>query len=97
MAQKKRPVEEFRFGRINFSIWENQTEKGRVWFNLLIERLYLNGGKWKRSTSYGCNDLPIVSKGTDMAHAWMRAQERLALSELSTPEEQAAPADVADE
>ena len=97
MAQIKGPVEVIRIGRIRFSIWDNQTAKGKVWFNTVIERLYLDGGKWKRSTAFGRDDLPIISKGTDMAYAWIRAQERLAPSDVATPEEQAEPADVADE
>ena len=97
MAQIKGPVEVFRIGRICFSIWANQTAKGQVRFNTVIARLYLDGGKWKRSTSYGCDDLPIVAKGSDLAYAWIRTQERLAPSEVATPEEQGEPADVADE
>ena len=97
MAQIKGPVEVIRIGRIRFSIWANQTAKGQVRFNTMIERLYLDGGKWKTSTSFACDDLPIVAKGSDMAHVWIRTQERLASSEVATPEEQGEPADVADE
>lgn len=97
MAQKKRPVEEFRIGRINFSIWDNQTAKGKVWFNTVIERLYLDGGKLKTSTSYGCDDLPIVAKGSDMAYAWIRTQERLTPSANVEQDEHPEPGYEADE
>lgn len=80
MAQKQKPIKEFRLGRIHFVIWANRTDQGKVWFSLEILRHYKVGNEWKTSTRYGRDDMPLVAKGTDMAHAWIWAQESLAAS-----------------
>ena len=65
-----RPVHEIRMGRIRAAIWANETEKG-VRHNVTITRLYKDGDDWKDSSSYGRDDMPLVSKVSDQAHTWM--------------------------
>lgn len=66
----KRPVHEIRLGRIRASVWENETDAG-IRHNVTVSRLYKDGDKWKDSTSFGRDDLPLVSKVCDMAHSWI--------------------------
>lgn len=75
MATKQKPVHEIRLGRIRAAIWANQSEDGRVRFNTTVSRLYHDGTRWQDTTSYGRDDLPLVSKVTDMAHVWIWNQE----------------------
>jgi hypothetical protein len=75
MAQKQKPVHEFRLGRIRVAIWANQSNSEGVWFNTSIVRLYKDGDKWKETTAYGRDDLPLVSKAADMAYDWIWKQE----------------------
>jgi len=73
MAKKSdatRPVHEVRLGRIKAAIWANATENGTR-HNVTIARLYKDGDEWKDSTSFGREDLPLVSKVADMAHTWV--------------------------
>lgn len=65
-----KPIHEIRFGRIKAAIWANQTEAG-VRHNVTISRLYKDGDTWKRSDSFGREDLPLVMKVADMAHTWI--------------------------
>lgn len=67
---KKRPVHEFRLGRIRAAIWENSTENG-VRHNVTISRLYKDGDDWKDTTSFGREDLLLVGKVADAAHSWI--------------------------
>ena len=38
MAQKQKPIQEIRLGRIRAAIWANQTEGLDVWFNVTVAR-----------------------------------------------------------
>ncbi len=66
----KRPVHEVRMGRIKAAIWENKTEQG-MRHNVSITRIYKDGNAWKDSTSFGRDDLPLVTKIADLAHMWI--------------------------
>lgn len=68
--EKPKPVHEVRLGRIKAAIWRNDTEAG-VRHNVTISRLYKDGDSWKRSDSFGRQDLPLVAKVADLAHTWI--------------------------
>lgn len=70
---KKRPVEEFRIGRVRAAIWENETENG-TFYNVTLSRLYKDGNEWKDSSSFGRDDLPLVAKVCDQVHTWIFEQ-----------------------
>lgn len=67
---KNRPVHEIRLGRIKAAIWENETRNGTR-HSVSVSRLYKDGEKWKDSTSFGRDDLPLVAKVADLAHSWI--------------------------
>ena len=79
MATKQKPVREFRMGRIRAAIWANQSEGGKIRFSVTIGRLYKVGNRWQDSRSYGRDDLPLVSKVTNMAHVWIWDHEDSAI------------------
>jgi hypothetical protein len=66
-----KPVHEVRLGRIRAAVWLNDTENGPR-YNVQITRLYKDQkDKWKDSTSFGREDLPLVAKVADMAMIWI--------------------------
>ncbi len=67
---KAAPVHEVRMGRIKAAIWANQTEAG-VRHNVTFCRLYMDETGWKRSESFGREDLPLVQKVADLAFTWI--------------------------
>ena len=71
----KRPVHEIRLGRIRAAIWENETQNGPR-HNVTLSRLYRDGDKWKDSSSFGRDDLPLVAKVADRAHSWIFEQNQ---------------------
>ena len=79
--EKAKPVHEIRLGRIRAAIWLNETENGPR-YNSQISRLYKDkNDKWQDSTSFGREDLPLVTKVADLAMIWMyenpaRAEEQ---------------------
>lgn len=78
MAQTNGPVKTFLLGRIKAKVWANRSQQNDVWFNVEIVRLYKDakdGDKFKETTQFGRNDLPLVSKAADMAFAWLHEQE----------------------
>ena len=66
-----RPVHEIRLGTIRAAIWENRNSSKDVWFAVTVSRLYRDGDRWKNTSSFGRDDLPIVAKIMDMAYAWI--------------------------
>lgn len=71
-ATKARPVHDLRIGRIRAAIWANETQNG-MRHNVTISRIYKDGDEWKDSTSFGRDDLPLVTKIADQAHSWIFA------------------------
>jgi hypothetical protein len=73
---KNEPTHEIKFRRIRATIWANETEDQEVWFNVTVSRLYKDGDKWKDTSSFRRDDLPIVSKAIDMAYTWILVREQ---------------------
>jgi hypothetical protein len=72
---KQKPIHEIRLGRIRAAIWENKTQNGSM-HNVTITRLYKDDEGWKDSTSFGRDDLPLVSKVADLVHTWIFQQSQ---------------------
>jgi hypothetical protein len=76
MAQKREePVKHIRVGNVAAAIWANKTEKGDVWYNVTVSRSYKDGDKWKGTSGFRRDDLPILAKAVDMAYAWIWGQD----------------------
>lgn len=71
MSCSNRPIHEIELGRIRASIWTNVSDRNDVWFTVSIVRLYREGDQWRTTTSFGRDDLPLVSKAAEMAYAWI--------------------------
>lgn len=85
---KNRPVHEVRMGRICGAIWRQQTDDGKVWYNVTLSRIYKDGqGNWARSDSFGRSDLPLVIKVADACHTWMYETAKEAVQESTQSEE----------
>ena len=67
MANPK-PVAEVRIGRVKAAIWPNETE-GRTRHNVTFSRLYKGGKEWKKTQSFGRNDLLVLAKVANQAHS----------------------------
>jgi len=70
---KQKPAHEIRLGRVKATIWANETENGTR-HNVTVSRIYKDGDEWKQTTSFGRDDLPLVSKVVDLAHLWIYEQ-----------------------
>jgi len=69
------PVHTIRHGTISASIWRQETEKGPM-FNVSFQRSYKDGETWKHSTSFGRNNLLVVSLIAARAFEWIGNQGR---------------------
>jgi hypothetical protein len=74
--EKNEPIHEIKLRRIRATIWANETKDQEVWFNVTVSRLYKDGDKWKDTTSFRRDDLPLVAKAVDMAYTWILLRER---------------------
>ncbi len=85
---KPRPVHEIRLGRIKCALWANETENG-LRYNCTVSRIYKDqNGAWQRSTSFGLQDLPLVSRVSDLALLWIyeKTQEKIENNGVSNEE-----------
>jgi len=67
------PIQEIRIGRIRAAIWRNDTDKGAK-YSVVLSKLYRAADRWQDTGHFGGNDLPLVSKVADLAHAWIFEQ-----------------------
>ena len=68
MTERTKPVAEVKIGLITGAIWENKGEKG-AHYNVTFIRAYKKDEKWKRSASFGRDDLLTLAKVADLAHS----------------------------
>lgn len=76
------PVQEIRVGSVRASIWENATESG-VYHSIVLTKLYKSGDRWQCTGHFDRNDLPLVSKVADLAHAWICEQKLKPLATIT--------------
>jgi hypothetical protein len=69
------PVHKIRHGIVSASIWCQETDKGQM-FNVTFQRAYKDGDSWKNSTSFGRNNLLVVSLIAARAFEWIGNQPR---------------------
>jgi len=67
------PVQEIRLGRIRASIWENATDRG-VRYSIVFTKLYKAADRWQDTGHFSRDDLPLLSKVSELAHAWILQQ-----------------------
>ena len=65
--EKTKPADEIKLGSIVATIWKNESASGS-YFNVTVTRLYKDGDTWKRSESFGRDDLLLVAKVIDLSH-----------------------------
>jgi len=75
-TNKQKPAHTIKLGRVKAAIWANESETSGLRYNLTISRLYKDGEKWKDSTSFGRDELPLAIKVLDLAHTWMFEQAK---------------------
>lgn len=70
---KNEPVYRYRLGRIVGVVWFNEGADGSGWRSVQVHRLYKEDGdvKWRRSSSFSRDDLPLVCKVADRCHTWI--------------------------
>ena len=69
-----KPAGEIRIGLIRATIWERTFETG-VSHNVTFSRSYKSGDEWRRSESFGRDDLLVLAKAADLAHTWILEQQ----------------------
>ncbi len=72
MNKNNRPVHEVRLGSVKASIWEN-TFNEVTRHNVTFVKVYKDkdGDQWKTTESFGRDDLLLLGKVIDRAHAWI--------------------------
>jgi hypothetical protein len=76
MEKKTMPVHVVKLGRIQANVWANETKNGKR-FNVTVCRLYQENGEWKRSDSFGRDELLSAARAFQTAHDWIWTQSKV--------------------
>ena len=82
MENRRLPVHVVKFGKVQASIWKNDTKHGAR-FNVTIFRVYEENGVWKRSDSLGRDELLSAARAFQTAYDWIWTQTKSAEDGLS--------------
>jgi hypothetical protein len=74
-TSNSQPVHKIRHGAVSASIWCQETDTGPM-FNVTFQRAYKDGDAWKNSTSFGRNNLLVMSLIAARAFEWIGNQPR---------------------
>jgi hypothetical protein len=62
---------------LKLTLWENQSEKGGIWFNATLTRSYKDqAGQWQETHSLSQQDFLEAAEMYREAHAWAKEQAR---------------------
>ena len=70
---QNQPLHRIRHGAVSASIWRQDTDKGPL-YNVTFQRSYKDGDTWKHSTSFGRNELLVLSLIATRAFEWIGSQ-----------------------
>jgi len=70
-----KPVQTIRHGALSASIWRQDTDKGPM-FNVTFQRSYKDGDDWRNSTTFGRNNLLLLSLLAIRAYEWIAGQPK---------------------
>jgi len=76
-SEPNRPVHTVRYGAIRAAVWRNVVDNGnasRPMYNVTVSRSYRDGDDWKDSSSFGYDDLLVLSKALDDCHSFIHEQ-----------------------
>jgi hypothetical protein len=76
-SEASRPVHTVRYGAIKAAVWRNILDNGnasRPMYNLTVSRAYRDGDEWKDSSSFGYEDLLVLSKALNDCHSFIHEQ-----------------------
>jgi hypothetical protein len=69
-TMSKKPLKEIRLGKVRAAVWQNG-ENGKSWYSVTLSKIYTDAdGKWKDTSSFHRDDLPLLCKVADLAHSW---------------------------
>ena len=75
MEKKTMPVHVVKLGKVQASLWRNETKHGPR-FNVTMSRLYLENGEWKRSDSFGRDECLTAAHALRAAYDWIWANAK---------------------
>ncbi len=73
METKKLPVHVVKFGKVQANVWKNETKQGPR-FNVTMHRSFMENGEWKRSDSFGRDELLTAARAFQCAYDWIWTQ-----------------------
>lgn len=71
--EKKKPALKLKVGRVNASVFANDSEKG-TWYSLTLDRVYKSGEEFKRTSSFPNSELDNLEVVVQRVKEWIAKQ-----------------------
>lgn len=68
------PIQEFEFGPVHVSIWDNGPDHS-IRHHVTFRRLYKDGDEQKEAAAFRTLELPVLVFAADEAYWWLRQRE----------------------
>ena len=69
------PVNRMRYGNVEATIWRNETTTGTR-YNVTLARVFKEGDSWKRSNSFGEDELLRAARLANDAYTFLQSVKR---------------------
>lgn len=84
----RQPVAKVRLGAITFSIWENSSEDGRIFYSFTLQRSYQDQyGVWQNTETFRASDAMAIITGTQDAFRWISTEGKRRAKEQGAPDD----------
>ena len=68
-------VYRLRYGNVEAAVWKNETATGPR-YNVTLARVYKDGDEWKRSNSFGEDELLRAARAANDAYTFLQSLKR---------------------
>jgi hypothetical protein len=75
MTENVKPVKSVKVGAVEAAVWENASKEGRKFFTTTLDKNYKDGEAWKKTTSFGADDLPKAILALQQAYEFVAIKE----------------------
>ena len=79
-----KPQAKLKDGLLTATVWENQTEDGKIFYSTTLSRSYKKGDDWKESNSFNEDDLLGIARLAGKAYDAIKRLRAQAKADAST-------------
>ncbi len=75
MAKANQPVAKFRVGYVTATVWKNEGNGDKSFYNTVVSKSYRDGEEYKDTDQLSHGDVVCAIRALDRAEEWIAAQK----------------------